>query len=113
MPEGEKLAAFAATGATLAIHLSIHRLAEVTADLTPHYGPDCPAAVVWRASWPDQRVVRATLATLPAQMGEGIERTALILVGPALAQQGFAESRLYAPDYDRRFRAGRAGMVRE
>ena len=113
MPEGERLAAFAATGATLAIHLSIHRLAQITSDLTPHYGSDCPAAVVWRASWPDQRVVRGTLSTLAAQLGEGIERTALILVGPALAQEGFAESRLYAPDYDRRFRAGRADMVRE
>ena len=113
MPEGERLAAFAATGATLAIHLSIHRLADVAEELAAHYGPDCPAAVVWRASWPDQRVVRATLATLAAEVGEGMERTALILVGPALAQEGFTESRLYAPDYDRRFRAGRADMVRE
>ena len=113
MPEGERLAAFAATGATLAIHLSIHRLADVTAELAAHYGPGCPAAVVWRASWPDQRVVRATLATVATQVGEGMERTALILVGPALAQEGFAESRLYAADYDRRFRAGRADMVRE
>jgi precorrin-4/cobalt-precorrin-4 C11-methyltransferase len=74
------------------------------ADLLPHYGPDCPVAVVWRASWPDERIVRATLATIEAQMPEGIERTALILVGPALAAEGFAESRLYAPDYDRRYR---------
>ncbi|MGY6634128.1 MAG: precorrin-4 C(11)-methyltransferase [Alkalilacustris sp.] len=108
MPEGERLAAFAATGATLAVHLSIHVLARVVAELTPHYGPDCPAAVVWRASWPDQRVIRATLATLGAALPDGIERTALILVGPALAAEGFADSRLYAADYDRRFRPGRA-----
>lgn len=108
MPEGERLAAFAATGATLAIHLSIHRLAEVVAELVPHYGPDCPAAVVYRASWPDERVVRATLATLEAALGEGVERTALILAGPALAGEGFADSRLYAADYDRRFRPGSA-----
>ncbi|WP_304617805.1 precorrin-4 C(11)-methyltransferase [Paracoccus sp. (in: a-proteobacteria)] len=101
MPEGETLAAFAATGATLAIHLSIHALDHVVADLTPHYGPDCPVAVVWRASWPDQRVIRATLATIRAQ---GIDRTALILVGPALAAEGFNDSRLYAADYDRRYR---------
>ncbi|WP_373945472.1 precorrin-4 C(11)-methyltransferase [Paracoccus marcusii] len=101
MPEGETLAAFAATGATLAIHLSIHALEQVVADLTPHYGPDCPVAVVWRASWPDQRVIRATLATVHAQ---GIDRTALILVGPALAGEGFEDSRLYATDYDRRYR---------
>lgn len=101
MPEGESLAAFAATGATLAIHLSIHALDQVVADLTPHYGPDCPVAVVWRASWPEQRVIRATLSTVDAQ---GIDRTALILVGPALAGEGFEDSRLYAADYDRRYR---------
>lgn len=104
MPEREKLASFAATGATLAIHLSIHKLAQVAADLIPAYGADCPAAVVYRASWPDERIVRATLSTLEAALGEGVERTALILVGPALAAEGFTESRLYAADYDRRFR---------
>ncbi len=104
MPPGETLAAFAATGATLAIHLSIQNLARVVADLMPHYGPEGPVAVVWRASWPDQRIVRATLSTIESQMPDGIERTAMILVGPALAREGFAESRLYAPDYDRRYR---------
>jgi len=104
MPPGETLAAFAATGATLAIHLSIHKLDDVVRELAPHYGPDCPAAVVYRASWPEERVVRATLAGLAAALGDGVERTALILVGPALAAEGFDESRLYAPDYDRRFR---------
>ena len=59
MPEGETLAAFAATGAVLAIHLSVHVLDKVIAELTPHYGPDCPVAVVWRASWPDQIIVRS------------------------------------------------------
>jgi precorrin-4/cobalt-precorrin-4 C11-methyltransferase len=109
MPPGETLAAFAATGATLAIHLSIQNLARVVADLVPHYGPEGPVAVVWRASWPDQRIVRATLCTVASQMPDGIERTALILVGPALAREGFAESRLYAPDYDRRYRPQSAG----
>jgi precorrin-4/cobalt-precorrin-4 C11-methyltransferase len=104
MPEGETLAAFAATGATLAIHLSVHVLDRVLDELTPHYGADCPVAVVWRASWPDERIVRATLATLESAIGAEMERTALILVGRALAQEDFAESRLYAGDYDRRFR---------
>jgi precorrin-4/cobalt-precorrin-4 C11-methyltransferase len=104
MPEGETLAAFAATGATLAIHLSIQNLARSVADLIPHYGADCPVAVVWRASWPDERILRGTLATIEAAMPEGIERTALILVGRALAAEGFGESRLYAADYDRRYR---------
>ena len=103
MPEGETLAAFGATGATLAIHLSVHVLARVQDELIPHYGADCPVAVVFRASWPDQRIVRATLATLDPEIGVG-ERTALILVGRALAAEGFDESRLYAGDYDRRFR---------
>ncbi|MDQ7260247.1 precorrin-4 C(11)-methyltransferase [Paracoccus sp. PS-1] len=103
MPEGETLANFAATGAMLAIHLSVHVLDRVQAELLPHYGADCPVAVVFRASWPDQRIHRATLATLDPAIGEG-ERTALILVGPALAAEGFEESRLYAGDYDRRFR---------
>lgn len=108
MPEGESLTNFAATGATLAIHLSIHNLARVVADLTPHYGGECPVAVVFRASWPDQSITRATLDTIEAALPEGIERTALILVGPALGAEGFAESCLYAPDYDRRFRPQRA-----
>lgn len=103
MPPGETLANFAATGATLAIHLSVHVLDRVQAELSPHYGADCPVAVVFRASWPDQRIIRTTLATLDPTVGEG-ERTALILVGPALAAEGFDESRLYAGDYDRRFR---------
>lgn len=103
MPEGETLENFARTGATLAIHLSVHVLADVQARLLPAYGPDCPVAVVFRASWPDQRLHRATLATIDPAIGAG-ERTALILVGPALAAEGFAESRLYAGDYDRRYR---------
>jgi precorrin-4/cobalt-precorrin-4 C11-methyltransferase len=104
MPAGENLAAFAATGATLAIHLSVHVLDKVVADLTPHYGGDCPVAVVWRASWPDQRIVHATLATLETTIGAEMERTALILVGHALGAEHFDESRLYAGDYDRRYR---------
>lgn len=106
MPPRERLAAFAATGATLAIHLSIHALARVVADLTPHYGDDCAAAVVAYASWPQERVVQATLGTLVAAMADDpVERTALILVGRALAAEDFRESALYDPDYTRRFRA--------
>ena len=107
MPERETLAAFAATGATLAIHLSIHVVERVAAELTPFYGAECPAAAVFRASWPDERVLEGTLATLATQVAEaGLERTALILVGPALGAEGFRESALYARDYDRRYRPG-------
>ena len=104
MPPRETLAAFGATGATLALHLSVHLLDKVTADLIPHYGPDCPVAVVWRASWPDQRIIRTTLHALATAIPPDMDRTALILIGPALAAEGFAESRLYAGDYDRRYR---------
>jgi precorrin-4/cobalt-precorrin-4 C11-methyltransferase len=104
MPEGESLAAFAATGAVLAIHLSVHMLDQLIAELMPHYGIDCPVAIVWRASWPDQRIIRATLGTLDAALGVELERTALILVGRTLGSKGFSESRLYAADYDRRYR---------
>lgn len=104
MPEGERLAAFAATGAVLAIHLSVHMLDQLIAELTPQYGRDCPVAVVWRASWPDQRIIRATLGTLDAAVAAALERTAIIFVGRTLDTEEFAESRLYAADYDRRYR---------
>lgn len=104
MPEAETLAAFGATGATLAIHLSIHALAQVVDDLIPQYGADCPVAVVWRATWPDQRIIRATLGSIEAAVDGSLDRTALILVGHALGTPHFAASALYAPDYDRRYR---------
>jgi len=107
MPERETLAAFAATGATLAIHLSIHVIDQVVSELTPFYGPACPVAIVFRASWPEERVLRGTLATIAEQVREaGLERTALILVGPALGAEDFGESALYSTGYDRRFRPG-------
>jgi len=108
MPEAESLTNFAATGATLAVHLSVHNLARVVADLTPAYGADCPVAIVWRASWPDQQIVRATLATIEhavdTSQARDIGRTALIMVGQVLAPADFGESSLYAAGYDRRFR---------
>jgi len=107
MPAGETLAAFAATGATLAVHLSVQVLEQVVAELLPFYGADCGAAVIYRASWPDQRVISGTLGSIQAQMaGESIERTALILVGPSIGAADFGESALYSPDYNRRFRPG-------
>lgn len=105
MPPRETLPNFAASGATLAVHLSIHALERVIAELTPFYGPDCPAAIVYRASWPDERVLRGTLATILAEAGAVLmERTALILVGPVLAAEDFRSSSLYDADYQRRFR---------
>lgn len=105
MPPRETLSAFAATGATLAIHLSIHVLDHVVAELLPHYGPDCPAAIVFRASWPEERIIRAPLRLLrDMAVKTPIERSAIILVGRALKPGDFRESALYSADYDRRFR---------
>ncbi|MFY0623364.1 MAG: precorrin-4 C(11)-methyltransferase [Pelagimonas sp.] len=104
MPDGETLENFGRTGATLALHLSIGNLAKVVEDLVPHYGAECPVAVVYRASWPDEKIIRATLGSVEQSIGEGITRTALILVGPALGAEGFQESCLYSVDYDRRYR---------
>lgn len=106
MPPREALEAYAATGATLAIHLAVHALDRIVESLTPFYGADCPIAVVTRASWPDEQILRATLATVLAMFAEHpSERTALILVGPALSASGFRESALYSQDYKRRFRS--------
>lgn len=105
MPSGEKLEAYAATGATLAIHLSIHAIDKVVAELTPHYGADCPVAVVYRASWPEERVIRATLDTIAAEIAKNpIDRTALILVGKVLGARVFRDSALYDAGYQRRYR---------
>ena len=105
MPSGESLAVYAATGATLAIHLSVHVIDDVAATLIPHYGADGAVAVVVRASWPEQVILRGTLSTIVAQVREAaIERTALILVGPSLSAHDFADSALYSANYDRRFR---------
>ncbi len=109
MPESEKLASFAESGATLVIHLAIHAIDAIVDELLPFYGADCPAAVVVQASSPTQRVVRGTLADIAAKVAEErIERTALILVGRALAARDFRDSALYDADYRRRFRGGAA-----
>jgi precorrin-4/cobalt-precorrin-4 C11-methyltransferase len=97
MPPGEELAAYAATGATLVLHLAVQRLGELVPELVPHYGPDCPAAVVARASRDDELVLRGTLADIAAQVREaGVTRTAVVLVGRALAAEQFRDSHLYS-----------------
>ena len=109
MPESERLAVFAASRATLAIHLAIHRLEAIVAELTPFYGADCPVAVVVRASWTDERILRGTLGDIVGKVAaDPIERTAIVLVGRALATENFRDSALYDPDYRRRFRGGDA-----
>ena len=99
MPQGETLAAFAITGATLAIHLSINNLARVVRELIPVCGADCPVVVLYRVSWPDQQIARGTLATIRAQIKDQGSPGPLVLVGRALEASDFADSRLYAPDH--------------
>lgn len=105
MPPTETLEHFAASRATLVVHLSIHVLASVVARLTPHYGEDCPVAIVYRATWPDQKVIRGTLRTIAERVEQSpLERTATIIVGPVLGDPDFRDSALYSSDYQRRFR---------
>jgi precorrin-4/cobalt-precorrin-4 C11-methyltransferase len=102
MPPGEELAGLAAHGATLVVHLGAQAIDEIAATLVPHYGAGCPAAIVARASWSDELVLRGTLATIAAQTRDaGIRRTATILVGPALGARDFRDSHLYSATRDR------------
>ncbi|MEN0108624.1 MAG: precorrin-4 C(11)-methyltransferase [Pseudomonas sp.] len=105
MPAGEELADLARHGTTMAIHLGVQHLAAIVEELLPHYGADCPIAVVHRASWPDQDWVLGTLADIEAGVAaKGFQRTALIVVGRVLTADAFAESNLY--------RAGHAHLYR-
>jgi precorrin-4/cobalt-precorrin-4 C11-methyltransferase len=100
MPQGEDLETLGASGATLVLHLSINNLARVVGELMPRYGADCPVAVAWRVGWPDQKLLRGTLATIrDVVKKEGITRTALIIVGRVLERKDFEDSRLYAPGH--------------
>ncbi len=98
VPEGERLSTLAQSGATLAIHLSIGNLGAIVRELEPFYGADCPAVIAYRVSWPDQQILRGTLADIGAKAAaSGIARTAIILVGRALSDTAqFDDSRLYA-----------------
>jgi len=105
MPEGETLAAFAATGAMLSVHLSIHVIEKVVTETLPFYGADCPAAVVFHASMDDEKILRGTLSTIADLVkAAGLDRTAIIFIGRSLEAADFRESALYSADYERRFR---------
>jgi len=96
MPEGEQLADLARHRATMAIHLGVRHIERIVTDLIPHYGEQCPVAVIFRASWPDEEKVLGTLADIAEKVLEkGIERTALIVVGYVLNAEGFTDSSLY------------------
>jgi precorrin-4/cobalt-precorrin-4 C11-methyltransferase len=108
VPSGEALSDLARHGATLVIYLSIKLIDAVVAELAPAYGPETPVVVAYRVSWPDQQIIRGTLASIAALVKEkGIERQALILVGPALAAregQLKARSKLYDQNFAHGFR---------
>ena len=105
MPEGEQLHDLARHRATMAIHLGVQHLGRIVAELLPHYGSDCPIAVVHRASWPDQDWVSGTLADIEERVrAKGFRRTALILVGRVLGAEQFADSALYHQDTRHLFR---------
>ena len=100
MPKGEDLVTLGKSRATLALHLSINKLARVVRELTPVYGADCPVAVAWRVSWPDQILLRGTLATIRDKVKRAkLTRTALIIVGRVLDAENFSDSKLYAADH--------------
>lgn len=107
MPPAETLEAVAASRGTLALHLAAKQLPRIVAELTPLYGADCPVAVVARATWPDEIIVRGALGDIVERAAPfGVERTALVMVGPALAGCGATTSALYAADHARHLKPG-------
>jgi precorrin-4/cobalt-precorrin-4 C11-methyltransferase len=106
MPKEQELDSLAGLKATLCLFLSVDRLESIVQTLVPHYGPDCPAAVIYRASWPDQKIIRGRLLDLPEKVRpSGIRKTALILVGQALARD-IPGSKLYDPKFSHGYRRG-------
>jgi precorrin-4/cobalt-precorrin-4 C11-methyltransferase len=100
MPNNEDLDTLGKSGGTLAIHLSVRNLRKVTGELIPHYGEDCPVAVVYRASWPDELVIKGTLADIQEKVrASKITRTALIIVGRVLDAKDYRDSALYHADH--------------
>jgi precorrin-4/cobalt-precorrin-4 C11-methyltransferase len=113
MPNREDLATLGASGATLAIHLSVRNIRQVVDELVPHYGADCPVAVVVRATWPDEAVLRGRLSTIAGIVREAkVTRTALILVGRVLEEEAFSDSALYDPTHRHLFRHQKSGAHR-
>lgn len=102
MPAGEELATLGRSGALLVLHLAARYAERVVEELLPHYGADCPAAVVAMASRPDELVLRGTLSDIAEQVREaGVVRTAVIMVGRTLAAEQFGDSYLYSAERDR------------
>jgi len=108
MPEKEELEQLAQTGSTLCLFLSVHKIVEVADELSKWYGNDCPAAVVFHASWPDEKIVRGTLSDISRKVEkEGIKKTAIIVVGRALSRD-IPVSKLYHQSFSHGYRQGTA-----
>lgn len=106
VPQAESIESFAAHGASMAIYLSSGMLEELSRRLIAGgYSEETPAALVYKATWPEEKAIVCTVATLP-EIGkrEGITKTAIVLVGDVIAHQKYARSRLYAPDFETEFR---------
>lgn len=107
VPEAESLRSLAAHGCTLCIFLSGPHLKQVVADLLEHYPSDTPIALIYRASWSDERSHRSTLGSVASEVDiKDWALTTMMLVGPALAREHRQESRLYSSTYTHRFRSG-------
>lgn len=107
VPESQTPEKLAAAGATMCIYLSTNRVEEIAGELAKSYGADCPAAVVYHASWPDEKIIYGALANIAGKVkAEGISKTALILVGPALGEEN-QRSLLYDQEFSHGFRKGK------
>ena len=107
MPRLEQLESFAATGATLCLYLSVNQIEKVVQRVLPAYGEDCPAAVVFKATWSEEKILTGTLATIADQTkASGIEKTALIIIGRVITETG-VPSKLYDAGFSHEYRTGR------
>ncbi|MGC8660474.1 MAG: precorrin-4 C(11)-methyltransferase [Desulfomonilaceae bacterium] len=107
MPDEQDLSILARTHSTLCIFLSTHKLGEVADTLAQYYGDDCPAALVYKASWPDQAIIEGNLKDIAAKaIDTGIKKTAMIIVGPALSRN-IPASKLYDPGFSHEYRIGK------
>jgi len=105
VPESQELLKLAQARATLCIFLSVDKIFDVAEKLLPAYGADCPIAVVYRASWPDQKIIEGSIADIAQKVSDAeIKKTAMIIVGWALSEKGDAVSRLYAKEFSHEYR---------
>jgi precorrin-4/cobalt-precorrin-4 C11-methyltransferase len=107
VPESQSLEKLAATGSTLCLFLSVGQIKKIASQLSGYYGPDCPAAVIYHASWPDQLILKGTLVDITEKVTKAnITKTAMIIVGHALQRPLSHASLLYDTYFTHEFRQG-------